>query len=50
MKNLLFTIFILGMLLMCLSLLLTNIYLLGLAELLTIVAAIYLIKLNFKKL
>jgi membrane protein implicated in regulation of membrane protease activity len=49
MKNILFTLVVIGMLLMCLSLITRNIYILGLAEIIVIVPTVKLIILNFKK-
>ena len=49
MKNILFTIFYIGCILALVSIALTNIYMLGIAELLAIPTAVKLIILNFKK-
>ncbi len=50
MKNSIFFIIILGMILLCVSLLLTNVYILGVSEIFLIFPAFYLIKTNLKKL
>jgi hypothetical protein len=49
MKNLLFTLVFIGMLLLCVSIVLSNVYLLGLSELFLIVPAFFAIKQTIKK-